>query len=177
MKMPAKIIAAFCICVFVACNKPAAPADSPATDTTTVNTDTTVIAKDSIVPPGNVYIVGVESYAYNISGIKYWNNGQSFLVTDTLHYYVPTSISVSGGDVYVSGYQKILDTASSPGYNMAEYWKNGVAHRLVDNCKSGARLLRLRFQVMMFMYLNKSIMTVSRITGCIRWSTGKTGIL
>lgn len=137
MNLPAKIIAAFCICVFVSCNKSAAPADSPATDTTTVKTDTTVIAKNSIVPPGNVYIVGEEWYAYNISCIKYWNNGQSFLVTDTLHYYVPTSISVSGGDVYVSGYQKILDTASTPGYNIAEYWKNGVAAQLVDSCKSG----------------------------------------
>jgi hypothetical protein len=136
MKLSAKIIAAFCLLVFISCNKPSATGNTPSSDTTRANTDTNVIAKDTIIPPANIYIVGEELHNYN-SYIKYWNNGSSFLVSDSLHYYVPTSLFVSGSDIYVSGYQQIPREGDMPGYNLAQYWKNGVATRLVDSCQSG----------------------------------------
>lgn len=132
MKVLAKMIAVFC--VFISCNKPALTGNTPASDTTQTNTDTTVIAKDTILP-ANVYILGQEWYKDNIY-IKYWNNGRSFVVSDSFHHYVPTCISVSGSDVYVSGYQQLPRDGVVPAHSVAEYWKNGVAVRLVDSCQS-----------------------------------------
>ncbi len=78
----------------------------------------------------DVYVAGSD-YTGNISaGVAinavYWKNGMEILLTNLSmpQWALANSIFVSGGDVYVAGYEQTSD-----GIGAAVYWKNGV---LVD---------------------------------------------
>ena len=95
----------------------------------------------SIFVSGNdVYASGGSRYWGN--NARYWKNGVPTDLSNALTYYgangslcypTTTSISVSGNDVYVAGYQ-----LTSTRRTTALYWKNGVASYLTTDSISGS---------------------------------------
>ena len=95
----------------------------------------------SLFVSGNdVYVAGGSHYWGNNAG--YWKNGVLIDLSKeltykaengTLCYPTTTSISVSGNDVYVAGFQY-----TSTNKNAAIYWKNGVPAYLTTDSLSGS---------------------------------------
>src|SRR5664279_2151845 len=92
------------LAAYPSCNKPNPnnPTPNPG------NIDTTVTPPkpaDTIDVASNVYIVGLQSED-SFADLKYWNNGKSFTIdsvnaTSITSLSAPTSIFVSGADVYI----------------------------------------------------------------------------
>jgi hypothetical protein len=59
----------------------------------------------------------------------YWKNGNLVTLTDGKVEAVGTSIAVSGGDVYVAGYENKTGAGFT---TVAKYWKNGFVVNLTD---------------------------------------------
>ena len=81
-----------------------------------------------------IYVVG---YEYNDSAgrtsiAKIWENGISTNLTDGKSFAQPTSVFVSGNDIYVVG------SEIKAGINVARLWKNGVATNLTDGSHDAA---------------------------------------
>jgi hypothetical protein len=77
-----------------------------------------------------VYVAGYEN---NVA--KYWKDGKSILLSDSVNLTTAgaTCITVAGNDVYVGGYE--INTGPNPVANLvriAKYWKNGVSVNLTD---------------------------------------------
>lgn len=83
---------------------------------------------------GSIFVSGNDVYVvmqdYNNTSSKYmvklWKNGIVTNITDATYNATPTSIFVSGSDVYITGWE---NTATRP---IAKLWKNGVAINLTN---------------------------------------------
>jgi hypothetical protein len=106
----------------------------------TSNNDTTVaLPLDTNTVPSNVYIVGNE-WLDSSAKLIYWNDGRTFIVDSVtapssgVEMVQPTSIFVSGSDVYIGGFSYKLGTSA---YQVGKYWKNGVPVVLTDSANEG----------------------------------------
>jgi hypothetical protein len=88
----------------------------------------------NFVYPGNIndrvhFVAGDDIYLANYTDeAAYWKNGVKVSLDNTMHHpntVQVSSIFVSGGDVYVSGYKSYAGTGSGTNRQMALYWKNG----------------------------------------------------
>lgn len=81
--------------------------------------------QDHVVPATpDVYVAGYSS-SRNGQTARYWKNGQVVDLLSNPHAALATSIAVSGGDVYVAGWDTDASFASR-----AKFWKNGVTQSL-----------------------------------------------
>lgn len=107
--------------------------------TTPNPTDTTITTVDVIDAPSNVYIAGIE-FTDSFFTLKYWNNGKAFTIDSVTPFRTiadvarPTSIFVSGSNVYITGYSTRNDITHRI---LGKYWKNGNVTILTDSLKSG----------------------------------------
>lgn len=91
-----------------------------------------------VVNGSDVYVAGYEQTGKNSGGIffvescvaKYWKNGVPTNLSDGKNKNYANSITVSGNDVYIAGYEW------NAGKMIAKYWKNGIATNLSDDSKN-----------------------------------------
>lgn len=97
----------------------------------------------------DVYIVGIDLYDSGISSAKYWKNGQQVILSDKNTSSEARSIAISNGDIYVGGSYIQQDPLLPPGFNrnIAQYWKNGIAHGLITDTASYVNNVSNRGQV------------------------------
>ena len=83
-------------------------------------------SKDDNLPDTSKYAIYTAG-EYNINHACYWKNGErsDFGVVSDI-----TGMSVSNGDVYVSGY---FSAGNAPPYSAPSFWKNGVKTNLPDD--------------------------------------------
>jgi hypothetical protein len=97
--------------------------------------DTSSLGTGGAAGATDVYIAGYSSASSFIAG--YWKNGVATAVTDGTNNAIAYAVYVSGGDVYVAGYEEDGDYYVLPGqspvkYKVAKVWKNGIPTRLTD---------------------------------------------
>jgi hypothetical protein len=87
----------------------------------------------SSVSGTDVYLAGFEHIVVAsklVAVAKYWKNGRSVALGDSLTDSYALSIAVSGKDVYVAVYQSSGSPLSGP--SVAKYWKTGIPVILSD---------------------------------------------
>lgn len=83
----------------------------------------------------DVYIAGYVNSSVPIAG--YWKNGVPVALSDGSKTAVAYGVTVSGGDVYVVGYESdgdsyVMSSGVIDRYRVAKLWKNGTVTRLSD---------------------------------------------
>ncbi len=83
----------------------------------------------------DVYIAGYVNSSLPIAG--YWKNGVPVALSDGSKSAVAYAVTVSGGDVYVAGYEEdgdsyVTNLGVVAKYRVAKVWKNGTTIRLSD---------------------------------------------
>lgn len=87
----------------------------------------TGVDKDKVTDTNDIYVVGYEKNASNVSVAKLWKNGEATDLSDGQKEGVAKSVYVAGSDVYVAGF-----VTNAAGRKVATLWKNGVATSLSD---------------------------------------------
>jgi hypothetical protein len=100
-------------------------------------------ANSIFVSGSDVYVAGQENDLYSVlfnngktvAASKYWKNGVPYNLSDGTRYATANSITVSGSDVYVAGWEnnvEITSPALANVFSVAKYWKNGIPVNLTD---------------------------------------------
>jgi hypothetical protein len=83
------------------------------------------------VSGSDIYVCGTKNYP-SVSVARYWKNGASFPLSDSLYSSAANAIAVAGGDVYIAGSQ------SNGIVGIARYWKNDFPVNLTDGTKDAS---------------------------------------
>jgi hypothetical protein len=104
------------------------------------NSQRMILAYDSIkdnrtsgiyVSGSDIYVCGTESFQSKGTA-RYWKNGVSYPLADSLYSSAASAIAVSGTDVYVAG------TQSNGIVGIARYWKNGIPVNLTESTRDAS---------------------------------------
>jgi len=92
----------------------------------------------------SIFVAGQDVHASGLTRARYWKNENSFYLPGSNDIYTKaTSISVSEGDVYLSGTQHDGGVCQASGpcrRSVAKYWKNGNPVKLTDGTKNAYTL-------------------------------------